>query len=174
MAKYDKEILRKNVLKLLQYSGITSEQFANIIGISLRKLQYLKKGNEEKATLTIKNIEAIATLFNQDFTKITTQNIEVFKNFRNELLSVHRGNVEYQKILEDRPSIPYAIESVLVHDTEFKNSKLEVKQILEIFRKHGWIYESSSVSNELKKAKDIIKIEAHPFKGGTNLYSKLS
>lgn len=172
MANYNKEILKENVLQLIEYAGLTDEQFVNIIDISVRKLQYLKNNEVDKAKFTIEDIEKISILFNRDFIDITTKSIQVSSDFRNELLNTHRGNIEYTKILEDRPSIPYAIKFVLVEDLEFQNTKLEVKHILKIFQKYGWVYKSSSVSNELKKLVNIIHSETHPSKKLTNLYSR--
>lgn len=169
MANYSKEILQENVFTLLRFSGITYEQFANILEISLRKLKYVKNSESE---FSIVDVNKIAIFFNKSFAEITTQKIEVNINFRNELLNIHRKNVEYRKILEDRPSIPYAIEFILVFDPEFKNSELEVKQILQVFRKYGWDYRSSSVSKELKQMGSLIKSKPHPKKKGINLYSK--
>ena len=169
MANYSKEILQENVFTLLRFSGITYEQFANILEISLRKLKYVKNGESE---FSIADVSKIAIFFNKSFAEITTQKIEVNRNFRNELLNIYRKNVEYRKILEDRPSIPYAIEFILIFDPEFENSGLEVKQILQIFRKYGWDYRSSSVSKELKKMGGLIKLKPHPQKKGVNLYAK--
>lgn len=169
MANYSKEILQNNVFTLLRYSGITYEQFADILEISLRKLKYVKNGESE---FSIADVSKIAIFFDKSFAEITTKKIEVDRNFRNELLNIHRKNVEYRKILEDRPSIPYAIEFILVFDPEFENSELEVKQILQIFRKYGWEYRSPSVSKELKRMKSLILSKPHDQKKGTNLYSK--
>ncbi|WP_259016795.1 hypothetical protein [Emticicia fluvialis] len=169
MANYSKEILQENVFNLLHFSGITDEQFANILEISLRKLKYVKKRESE---FTIADVNKIALFFDKSFAEITTKKVEVNRNFRNELLSIHRKNVEYRKILEDRPSIPYAIEFILVFDPEFKNSEFEVKQILQVFRKYGWNYRSPSVSKELKNMSSLILSKPHPQKKGINLYFK--
>lgn len=169
MANYSREILRENVFNLLRFSGLTFEQFANILEISLRKLKYVKNGESE---FSISDVDKIAVFFDVSFTELTTKQVEVTKNFRNELLNIHRRNVEYRKTLEDPPSIPYAIEFVLVFDPDFKHKELEVKQILHIFRKYGWDYRSSSVSKELKKMVTLIKSKPHPKKKGVNLYSK--
>ncbi len=39
MTNYSKEILRENVFDLVRFSGLTFEQFVNILEISLKKLK---------------------------------------------------------------------------------------------------------------------------------------
>lgn len=169
MANYSREIFRENVFNLVRFSGLTFEQFANILEISLRKLKYVKKGESK---FSISDVNKIALFFDISFAELTTKKIEVTRNFRNELLDTHRRNLEYRKTLEDPPSIPYAIEFILVFDPDFKNKELEVKQILQIFQKYGWDYRSSSVSKELKKIVTLVRSKPHPHKNGVNLYSK--
>ena len=66
MANYSKEILRENVFNLLRFSGLTFEQFANILEISLRKLKYVKNGESE---FSISDVDKIAVFFDISFTQ---------------------------------------------------------------------------------------------------------
>ncbi len=59
-----------------------------------------------ESEFSIADVSKIAIFSDKSFAEITIKKIEVDRNFRNKLLNIHRKNVEYRKILEDRPSIP--------------------------------------------------------------------
>ncbi|AMP99821.1 hypothetical protein AY601_2947 [Pedobacter cryoconitis] len=168
MKHFDANLTRENIFKCISYSGLTDENFANIIGISLRKFQYIKA---KKFEFTIKDIEKACTFFKIPFDKITTTSIVLLNNYRESLLDYHIDKLEFKKILQDKPSISFAIEFILIHDSSFLDIKLEIKNIKAILDKYGYSYTSSSLTNELKKSK-FINFEPHPLKKGTFIYSK--
>lgn len=169
MKDFNKEITRENIFLLLYYSGLTDEQFSNILSVSLRWFRYIKSG---KYNFKIEEIERAARFFNIPFNSITSKPLNLSKNFRSLLTDFHKNNTEYLAPLLAAPTIPYAIEFKLLDDPGFKNKKLEIKDIRSIFEKSGWNFKSSSLSNALKSMSQFINIESHPTKGGTNLYSK--
>lgn len=168
MKIFDASLTKNNILHCIRYSGISDEDFANIIGISIRKFKYIKA---EEFSLTINDIEKASAFFKISFDKITTTEISLNKNYRAILLDYHYSNLEYKKILQDKPSIPYAIEFILIASQEFLNKKMEVKAIKAIIENNGYVYTSSSLTNELQKS-EFIEFEPHPTKKGTFVYSK--
>ncbi|MBK1439688.1 hypothetical protein JHJ32_06815 [Parapedobacter sp. ISTM3] len=169
MKEFNKELTRENIFLLLYYSGLTDEQFSNILSISLRWLRYIKSG---KYDFKIEEIERAAKFFNRSFNSITSKSLTIPKNLRSLLIDIHKNNTEYLTPLLANPTIPYAIEFQLLEAPEFKNDALEVKQISKIFEKAGWKFKSSSISNALKQMSNLIVSEPHPTKGGTNVYSR--
>ena len=171
MKKFDAEITRKNIFTLVRYSGITLEEFGNIIGVSKRWVQYLKKSVYD---FDISAIEKACTFFNIAFTKLTTTIITPQENYRKTLQLYHKKNTEYNKILSENPSIPYLIKFILLKDEEFITSlEMEIKDIKRIIKKYDLVYDGSSLSTELQKS-EFIEHWPHPTKKRTYLYKKKS
>lgn len=160
------DIFTENLNMLIEYSGLTDESFSNMMGFSLRKLKYLKRGT---GSLKVQELEKISGFF--QIKKLTTKKIIVERNLRGKLLKIHAKNEEYKKPLEERPTIVYAIKRILLADEKF-NHPAEVRTIRDFFKKQGWDYNSSSISTALKRMPDKIKIEPHPSKKGTFVYSR--
>src|SRR5690606_20913244 len=130
MKKFNAAITRENILMLIRYSGITLEEFGNIIGVSKRWVQYLKKSTYD---FDISAIERASIFFNVAFAKLTTALIIPPNNYRKTLQLHHKNNTEYSKILSENPSIPYLIEFILMKDGEFTTTpKMEIKDIRQI------------------------------------------
>ena len=168
MITFDADLTRENILYCLRFSGISIEGFTNILGVSVRKFKYVKA---RKSNFNINDIEKASAFFRVSFSKLTTTRITLSGDFRRSLLSHHHNNLEYTKILEDKPSIPYAIQFILITNDEFLENKMEVKAIKKLLDKKGFSYASSSLTNELKKS-ELIDYEPHPSKKGTFLYFK--
>lgn len=171
MKDFDKNQTRDNIFLLIHYSGISDEQFSNILGVSLRWFRYIKSG---KYDFKIDEIEKASKFFDTPFNSITSKALKPSKNLRSMLITIHKTNTEFLTPLLEPPTIPYAIEFILLNDAEFDNSRLEIKDISKIFEKRGWRFKSSSISNALKQMTHLISAKPHPTKGGTNLYTKKS
>lgn len=169
MNDFNSTITKDNIFQLLRHSGLTDEQFANIIEISVRWLGYIKNDRYE---FKIKEIEKASKFFNVPFNTLTSKRLTISKKLRDNLIITHKSNTEYLKPLLDHPSIPYAIEFTLLDDPDFQGRELEVKDIKAIFKKNNWDFASSSISNGLKFMSHLIRVRSHPTKKGTNLYSK--
>lgn len=169
MNDFNRELTKENIFRLLSYSGLTDEQFANILGVSIRWLEYIKNDTYD---FKIPEIEKASKFFNLPFYNITSKQLVISKNLRENLVAVHKNNTEYLKPLLDTPSIPYAIEFKLLDDPDFQGKELEVKEINKIFEKSGWSFASSSLSNGLKQMGEFIQYRKSPYKEGTHLYSK--
>lgn len=169
MANSNREVIVGNLNNLVDASGLTDSSFSNMLGISLRKLKYIKSG---KINLSLKDIELFADFFGVSIGTLSRANLKVNPNLRQKLFEKYRNINEYKVHLEKTPSIVYAIRYYLLNLTEFEN-QLEVKNIrLFLEEKMGWKYSSSALSNSLKRENDKIKIEPHPSKKGTLVYSK--
>lgn len=169
MKDFNRLLTRENIFNLLHFSGLTDEQFANVLGISIRWLRYIKSG---KYDFKIDEIETAAKFFNQPFAVLTTKRISIPRNLRDILLITYKKNQEYAKVLSDNPTIPYAIEFLLIDHPNFQDKKMEIKEIRGIFSSKGWLFKGSSISNALKQMNKTIHTEPHPTKKGTNVYSK--
>lgn len=135
------------------------EEFANIIGLSKRWLQYVKSGTYD---FDHASIDKACKFFNIDFINLTT--LKLKSSYRSSLQKHHKSNLEYSKILSEAPSISYAIEFILIKDNEFIESDgTEIRKIRKILEKYDLTYKSSSLSNELQKSPFII-LKKHPKK----------
>lgn len=169
MKKFNAAITRENILMLIRYSGITLEEFGNIIGVSKRWIQYLKKGTYD---FDISAIEKASIFFNIPFGKLTTTSLVPTDDYRRSLQLHHKNNIEYSKILSENPSIPYVIEFILLRDNEFNNkSNMEIKDVRKILKNYNLIYKGSSLSTELQKSA-FVECKPHPTKKNTNVYSR--
>ncbi|MBD1433527.1 helix-turn-helix transcriptional regulator [Sphingobacterium sp. DN00404] len=169
MKKFNAEITRKNILMLIRYSGITLEEFGNIIGVSKRWMQYLKKGRYD---FDISAIEKASIFFNVSFGRLTTTLIAPPDDYRRTLQLHHKNNTEYSKILSENPSIPYTIEFILMKDSEFTtNPNMEIKDVRRILKNYNLVYKGSSLSTELQKS-EFVECWPHSTKKNTNIYRK--
>lgn len=169
MANSKQYIIIQNLNQLIDASGLSDLSFSNMLEISIRKLRYIKSG---KANLKLADIEIFADFFGISTFNLSKSNIKIGTNFRNKLLEKYKNKYEYRVEFEKTPSITFAIRYYLINSPEFLTSK-EVKDIRLILENiMGWKYSSPSLSNALKRMPDLIKIEPHPTKKGTFVYSK--
>ncbi|MFC6100321.1 hypothetical protein [Olivibacter domesticus] len=163
MANLNKDLIRKNIFKLIDYSGVTDVSFANLLEISDKQLKRIKKG---EADFSIDNINRACNFFRKSLASINKTELEIDRLFRDKLIVTHKGNIEYSKILEDRPSITYAINFELLSNEEFINKGLTVKKIRELFRARNWEFSSAYISLAMSRNQDKIarrKNEADKF-----------
>lgn len=169
MANLNKELIKRNIFKLLHYSGLTDLNFANLLGISDKQIKRIRKGEAE---FSIDDINKSCDFFKKSITMINNKEIVIDRLFRDKLIVQHHGNIEYSKILEDRPSITYAITFELLENKTFKSKQLTVAEIKDIFLARNWDYSSSYISLSMKRNEDKIKTLPHPHKPGKNVYTK--
>ena len=169
MASLDKQIIKKNIFKLLDYSGLTDISFAYLLGVSDKQIKRIRKGEAE---FNINNINKASDFFETSALSINSASLEIEQQFRSKLIKKHRGNDEYLKLLIDRPSISYAIKYELLQNEKFKGKSLAVKEIKEIFEAKGWSFTSAYISLALKRNSHLFEVTINPTKKGTFLYSK--
>src|SRR5690606_1972008 len=155
------------IILLFNKSGLTLENFANILEISIRWLKDIKSSNY---IFDIESIKKASEFFNISFKKITTEKIHVPEDLRIILQKRHAKNVEYNKILSDPPSVPFIIDNILVKDDEFIFSDgMELKFVKKIILRYYPGLKLTNLSNDLQKSASI-KYWKHPTKKNTNLY----
>lgn len=169
MANVNKELIKRNILKLLDYSGLKDINFADLLEISPRQLKYIKTG---EADFSIDSINRSCDFFKCTFSNLNNKEVKLDKLFRDKLILQHKNSIEFRKYLDDNPSISYAIDFELVDNNKFKTKGLEIKEIRKIFRNRGWNYSSTYISLGMKRNQDKITITPHPTKAKTNIYSK--
>jgi len=155
MDSLDKDLIRNNIFILIENSGISDINFANLLGISDKQIKRIKKSEAE---FSINNINKAGDFFNKSLSIINSPKVEFEKDFRIKLIKKHRGNPEYIKLLSDRPSITYAIKHVLIFNEEFSKKGLTVREINDIFKLNGWTFSSAYISLALKRNKQLFNI----------------
>lgn len=169
MAIFDKDLIKENLFILLDFSGLSDITFANLLDISSKQVKRLRKGEAE---FSIDNINKACDFFSQSRQEINAREISPKISFRDNLIFIHKDNTEYSTILAKRPSITFAINFELFEHPLFLEGKLTVNEIGKIFKDKGWTFASSYISLAMKRNLDKIKIEPHPTKKGTFVYSK--
>ncbi|MGB3063916.1 hypothetical protein [Sphingobacterium thalpophilum] len=168
MKVYDAQIAKENILNYLEKSGITIEDFANILGVSDRWIKYIRA--RENYTFNVELVKKASAFFGVDYIKMSSTLLTPPDNLRQILQKKHYKNLEYSKILNDTPSIAFIIEHILAIDEDFKDSEgVELKQIKKIIRKYYPHMKLTTLSSELQKSK-VIESSKSPVKINTNLY----
>lgn len=168
MQKLNKHLIKDNILKLIYYSGITDIAFANLIGISDKQIKRIKKGSAE---FSIDDINKSSDFFKIKLENINNKEIELERDFRDQLVAKNSGDSEYEPILLGNPPINYAIEFALLDNLKFRNTGLDVSEIREIFRLRNWDYTSAYISLAMSRNKSTISVFPHPTKMGRNIYT---
>lgn len=168
MANLNKELIRDNIFKLLDYSGLTDLVFANLLNISEKQIRLIKSGLAE---FSIDDINKACDFFRKPFASINHKEIEVDRMFRDKLISQHKNNAEYSTILEKRPSITYAINFELIYNEKFRTKGLGIGKIRELFETRGWKFSSGYISTAMVRNADRIKRIPNPDRQGWYLYT---
>lgn len=169
MANLNANLIRKNIFKLLDYSGLTDISFANLLEISDKQIKRIKKG---EADFSINDINKACDFFRKSLTVINNKEIDLGQKFRDKLILQHKGNIEYSKILQERPSITYAINIELLDNESFKTKGLDVGDISNIFEERGWEYTSSYISLAMSRNTNAIERIPHPTNKRKYTYKK--
>lgn len=172
MKNLDTTFITTNILKLIDYAGITDIAFANLINISVRHLKRIRK---READFNPDHINKAAQFFIVPIQKLNSQEIEYEYLYRIKLAKKHKNNSEYASILNGRPSITYAIAYVLIYDEKFRNEGLVTGDIQDLFARIGWSYSSSYISSALERNRDLVEIAGCKIERGkkVNIYRAL-
>ncbi|MFD2962497.1 MULTISPECIES: hypothetical protein [Olivibacter] len=171
MANLNKELIKKNIFKLLDYSGLTDISFANLLDISDKQIKRIKKGEAE---FSIDDINKACDFFKKTLASINSKEVEIDRKFRDKLIVQHKGNIEYSKLLQERPSITYAINFELLDNESFKTNGLDVSDISQVFEERGWEYSSSYISLAMSRNAEEIERIPHPTNKRRYAYKKRS
>lgn len=169
MANLNLKIIKTNIFKLLDYSGLSDIMFANILGISEKQLRLIQSNNAE---FNIVNINKASEFFAISINKINSENIELDFRFREKLALKHKNNIEYYAQLIIRPTLRHAIRFLLVGNSNFKNRGFVIGEIRDMFLERGWDFASGYISTGMARNKDLIEIAGKKIVKGkeVNLY----
>ncbi|WP_286766681.1 MULTISPECIES: hypothetical protein [Sphingobacterium] len=168
MKIYDAQIAKKNILNFFKKSGITIEDFANILGTSDRWIKYIQ--SNEKYVFDVEIVKKASSFFVVEYSNMSSTVLNPPNNLRQVLQKKHSKNPEYSKILNDTPTVSFIIENILAIDGDFKNSNgLELKYIKNIIKKYYPNMKLTTLSSELQKS-TVIESSKSTTKINTNLY----
>ena len=170
MVNLNLEVITKNLLKLLDYSGITDISFSRLLDISEKQLRLIKTSEAE---FNIANINRACDFFAISLSTINSDVIEVENTFREKLTLKHKNNLQYYSLLELRPSITHAIRFTLLEDASFKNKGLNVGEIRDVFLNKGWTFTSRYISTSMGRSVDLVEIRGKKLQKGkeVNIYT---
>lgn len=168
MKVYDAQIAKRNILNFFKKSGISIEDFANILEISDRWIKYLIA--EDKYVFNVELVKKASAFFMMDYTNMSSIILAPPSNLRQILQKKHSKNPEFSKILNDIPTVLFIIDNILALDDDFKNSNgLELKYVKIIIRRYYPSLKLTTLSSELQKS-TMIETSKSPIKINTNLY----
>lgn len=160
----------KNVKLFREYLGLSQKTLAELLQISKRSIAYIEAGHSSLKKNTVNKFLDLFFMYNAS--DLGERTLKVPKHFKEDLLKFHeQKNPHYVILLAMKPSIPYAIKHKLL-TSDFLNRPKETKYIRRFFQTHGWDYDSDTLSRALNRKNKLLKIEPHPKKKNTFLYSK--
>jgi transcriptional regulator with XRE-family HTH domain len=169
MEQLNKEIIGRNIQILRESLGLTQHDLALLTNISKRSIANIETG---KGNFRIELLFAILNFYSVDISLINSRTIKVPEKFREKLIKHHQERKsENIQILTKRPTIVYAINYYLL-PSSFLNNPREIAEIQLFFKKLGWEFVSSSITNALTRMPEVIEVRPHESKGNTNVYSK--
>lgn len=168
MSKAGRIIIGNNVKQIRHDLALSLLNFSILCGISKASVVNIEAGKNGY------NLNLLDNIVN--FTRCSLKELsdEKFKpkfELREELLETYKNNSMFYAILNLKPNIVYAIKHKLLTNS-FLNSPKETKEIKAKLSEFGWAYNGVSIAVALKRMPDLIKIEPHPSKKGTFVYSK--
>lgn len=166
MTNLNEDIIRSNIFKLAEYSGISEINLSLILDISVRQLERIKNGD---GSFSIKSINKACSFFNYDIKELNVKKNIVAHEFRERLKEIHKSNIEYYKVLSDRPSITYVIKFILVENSVFLSKGLPVRDIRKFLLERGYTFSSAHISLGLSRLKSIDR-KSNPDKKNTFIY----
>lgn len=155
-----KKVRKELALSLLNFSILCSLSKASIVNIEAGKNGY-----------NLNLLDSISDFTKYSFKELSDENFKPSRNLREKLLEAHKQNNTFHTILNQKPNIAYAITNKILN-SRFLDTPKEIREVKEYLGRMGWIYNGVSISVALKRMPDVIKIEPHPTKKGTFLYSK--
>lgn len=163
-----RQIIGRNVKSIRTSLGLSQGNFALVIGISRASLINIESGvNGYNLNL----LDKILMFSDFKLEELSKPDFITPKNYREKLIEHYKNEPTIFLILNKKPSIVYSIEYKLLSSTFFNTPK-EINQIKDYFDKLGWSFQGTSIQNALKRMPDKVKIEKHPTKKSTFLYSK--
>jgi len=161
--------LSANIIELRDALGLSQKDFALLSNISRTTLGNIESG---RANFKISSLDGILIFTSIKLEDLSKPSFAPPKNIREKLSEKYKSEPSVSVILNEEPSIPYCIKYKLLKTT-FLDTPKETNQIIKFFfEKYGWVLKGNSLHAALKRIPELIKIQPHPSKRSTNLYSK--
>lgn len=162
------EIISKNIIKLRDSLGISLKGFSELGNISPATLVNIESGEK---SFRLKSLEKINEVTGVSLQELLGENFSPSKNLREKLIKKYAKNTEISVILNAPPTLQYSIKHKVL-STDFLISPKEINDIKIFLAEKGISHKGNSIHTALKRMPDLIKIEPHPSKKGTFVYSK--
>ncbi|SEM57658.1 Transcriptional regulator, contains XRE-family HTH domain [bacterium A37T11] len=162
-------LISSNVIELRDALGLSQKDFALLANISSSTLINIESG---KKSFRINTLNGISDFTKVKLDELSKSSFTPAKNLREKLTEKYKNEPAVHVILSKEPSIPYCIKYKLLN-TNFLDVPKETRQITKFFRDNfGWKFKGNSIHSALRRMTHLVRIEHHPTKKGTNLYSK--
>lgn len=168
MGNTARKIIGRNVKALREALDLSQLKFAELTDLSRATIINIESG---KTGYNLNLIDKILAFTSYKIEDLSKENFAIHKDIRDELADKYKDAPSIYVILNKKPTIKYAIKYKLL-TSRLLDSPKEINEITRFFEKLGWDYLGTSIQNELKAMPNLIKIEPHPTKGGTHVYSR--
>lgn len=168
MSKLARIIIGNNVKQIRKELALSLLNFSILCGLSKASIVNIEAG---KNGYNLNLLDKITTFTGYSLKDLSDENFLPDSNLRDSLLLVYKNNHTIHTILTHQPNIVYAINHKILN-SQFLDVPKEIREIKELLNEIVWDYNGVSISVALKRMPDLIKIEPHPSKKGTFIYSK--
>lgn len=150
------DFLRENIIKIIDSTGLSDQDFGLLCEISRPTIVNLKNGSSKGTILTLYKIA--------DFTQIKLQKLlqpgyTPPKNLRQKLIKSYKNDIQKAVILQKPPTTPYIIKHQLLQ-TPFLNEFRERYEIVQFIQeKFGYKIEPNTLTKTLKRLESSIESE---------------
>ena len=168
MGNTARSIIGNNIRMIRKELGLSLLKFSILTGLSKATVVNIESG---KTGYNLNLLDKIVAFTKFSLSDLANENFSLKNGFREAMIKEYRTNYEVNAILIEKPEISYAINHIILNSVFFTEPQ-EIKAIRNYLSALNWEYNSSSISNALKRLPDIIKMERHPTKKGTFVYSK--
>ncbi|RZK48055.1 MAG: XRE family transcriptional regulator [Pedobacter sp.] len=163
-------IIGRNVRAIRKLLGLSVFDFSTLTELSRATIVNIESG---KRGLSIHNLDKICHFTNFKLSDLTNKNFQLKGDIRERLIKHYQKDNAILNILSKAPDISYAISFKLLK-SDFLDTPREIREIRAFISKtFKWTYKGTSISTTLKRMPELIKIEPHPTKKNTFLYSKI-
>lgn len=160
----------QNVKALRKAAGLTKPHLADLLEISTSTLDAIERGVAEISSKSLVKLTSFFYMYTMD--DIYKTEIVIDHDLRAKMAKIFsKSKPELSVHLEKRPTIVFAIDHKLLK-TDFLDTFRTNDEIRQFFVKCGWDFNSSSITNALKRKSAVIEVKKHPEDYNVNLYRR--
>jgi transcriptional regulator with XRE-family HTH domain len=169
MAELSTSIIGKNMRKIRESLGLSQKDFSILVNLSRASIIKIEAGS---TSYRLNLLDGVIAFTRFSLSELGKSKFQIPDNFRDRLIGQYKNNIAIEVILNQQPQLVYCIKYYLLK-SNFLDAPKEIHEIVKYFTaKYGWIFSGNTVQVSLKRMPDLIKIEPHPSKKGTNVYLK--